>query len=89
MPEQDFTPKQPAFHIVEPNQMHGNKVTMTLNPLMARKLCEGLESIEGIEGDKHMYALLKGIRRHYHKIKKQRAERGEEMPTTVDGSANM
>lgn len=72
--EQSGTPEQrkPAFHINEPNPLMGNRIVVTMNPLMARALCDLLDSIELGENESHIYAMKKHMRRYYHKLKEQR-----------------
>jgi len=64
--------RKPAFHINEPNPLMGNRIVVTMNPLMARALCDLLDSVELGEGESHIYAMKKHIRRYYHKLKEQR-----------------
>lgn len=66
--------RKPAFHIHEPNRLLGNKVQLTLDPLMARSLCGALESLELGPDDQHLYAFAKHIRRYYGKMRSERAE---------------
>tara|TARA_B100001057_G_scaffold489451_1_gene575752 strand:+ start:772 stop:1044 length:273 start_codon:yes stop_codon:yes gene_type:complete len=64
--------RKPAFHINDPNPLMGNRIIVTMNPLMARALCDLLDSVELGENESHIYAMKKHIRRYYHKLKEQR-----------------
>ena len=64
--------RKPASHINDPNPLMGNRIIVTMNPLMARALCDLLDSVELGENESHIYAMKKHIRRYYHKLKEQR-----------------
>ena len=66
--------RKPAFHIHEPNRLIGNKIQMTLDPLMARALCDHIEATELEPEQQHLYAFSKHIRRYYGKMKGEREE---------------
>jgi hypothetical protein len=67
--------RKPAFHVAEPNRLIGNKVQLTLDPLMARALCDKIESLELDPDEEYLYAMVKHIRRYYAKLRLQAEER--------------
>jgi hypothetical protein len=74
MSDEPRSDRKPAFHIHEPNRLLGNKIQLTLDPLMARSLCSAIESLELGADEQHLYAFSKHIRRYYGKIRSERVE---------------
>lgn len=74
--------RNPAFHIMEPNPLLGNRSALLLNPEMSRSLCELIEGTQLSPEQKHLYAFAKRLRAHYYKMAQmyqERNERDEEM----------
>lgn len=74
MPEEmSTTQPKPAFHIHEPlNPIFGSHVTITLNPVISRKLCDLIEDSDLKPDESSLYALAKHIRRHYGSMSRER-----------------
>ena len=66
--------RKPAFHIHEPNRLIGNNIQLTLDPMMARALCDKIEALELDPAEAYLYAFSKHIRRYYAKMKSEREE---------------
>lgn len=71
---EDQRTRKPAFHIHEPNRLIGNKIQLTLDPLMARALCDKIESLELEPTEAYLYAFAKHIRRYYGKMRSEQEE---------------
>jgi hypothetical protein len=81
--------RNPAFHIMEPNPLLGNRVALLLNPEMSRSICELIEQTQLAPEQKHLYAFGKRLRTHYYKMAQMyqdKAEVGEEIVPSLDSS---